>query len=150
MVARVNHASPLFSIMNAFQPYKTPLQPVEQRPTKPRPKRHLRQHAYQVMALETTAKVAVNIVISTAAISALVQLLPYHWLQQNKLREVRTELKVMEGRVQYLQREFSRNFDPSEAKNIMQQKSYRFDPNQRQVILMNQDQNVIEQSDSTP
>jgi hypothetical protein len=136
--------------MNAFQPYKTPLRPVEQRRIKPRPKRHLRQRAYQVMALETTAKVAVNIVISTAAISALIQLLPYHWLQQDKLREVRTEVKVMEGRVQDLQTEFSRNFDPSEAKNIMQQKSYRFDPNQRQVILMNQDQNVIEQSDSTP
>ena len=136
--------------MNAFQPYKTPLRPVEQRRIKPRPKRHLRQRAYQVMALETTAKVAVNIVISTAAISALVQLLPYHWLQQDKLREVRTEVKVMEGRVQDLQTEFSRNFDPSEAKNIMQQKSYRFDPNQHPVILMNQDQNVIEQSDSTP
>lgn len=136
--------------MNAFQPYRTPLDPVEQRRIKPRPKRHLRQRAYQVMALETTAKVAVNIVISTAAISALVQLLPYHWLQQDKLREVRTEVKVMEGRVQDLQTEFSRNFDPSEAKNIMQQKSYRFDPNQRPVILMNQDQNVMEQSDSTP
>lgn len=136
--------------MNAFQPYKTPLQPVEQRRIKPRPKRHLRQRAYQVMALETTAKVAVNIFIGTAAISALVQLLPYHWLQQDKLREVRTEVKVMEGRVQDLQTEFSRNFDPGEAKNIMQEKSYRFDPNQHPVILMNQDQNVIEQSDSTP
>ncbi|MFM7405929.1 MAG: hypothetical protein ACKO3K_04495 [Cuspidothrix sp.] len=136
--------------MNAFQPSRTPLEPVEQRRIKPRPKRHLRHRAYQVMALETTAKLAVNTVISTAAISALVQLLPYHWLQQDKLREVRTEVKVMEGRVQNLQTEFSRNFDPSESKNIMQQKSYRFYPNQRPVVLMNEDQNVMEQSDSTP
>ncbi len=136
--------------MNAFQPSRPPIQPVEQRPTVPRPKRHLRQRAYQVMALETTAKVAVNIVISAASVSALVQLLPYHWLQQDKLREVHTEVKIMEGRVQNLQTEFSRNFDPSEAKSIMQQKSYRFDANQRPVILMNQDQTVTEQSDSAP
>jgi hypothetical protein len=102
------------------------------------------------MALETTAKVAVNIVISTAAVSALVQLLPYHWSQQDKLRTVRTEVKVMEGRVQNLQTEFSRNFDPGEAKSIMQQKSFRFDPNQRPVILMNQDQTATEQSNSVP
>jgi hypothetical protein len=136
--------------MNAFQPSRPPLQPVEKKRAVPRPKRHLRQRAYQVMALETTAKVAVNIVISAAAVSALVQLLPYHWSQQDKLRTVRTEVKVMEGRVQNLQTEFSRNFDPGEAKSIMQQKSFRFDPNQRPVILMNRDQTVIEQSNSAP
>lgn len=136
--------------MNAFQPSRPPIQPVEQRRNVPRPKRHLRQRAYQVMALETTAKVAVNILISAAAASALVQLLPYYWSQQDKLRTVRTEVKVMEGRVQNLHAEFSRNFDPGEAKSIMQQKSFRFDPNQRPVILMNQDQTVIEQSNSAP
>ncbi len=136
--------------MNAFQPSRPPIQPVEQRRTVPRPKRHLRQRAYQIMALETTAKVLVNTVISTAAVSALLQLLPYHWSQQDKLRTVRTEVKVMEGRVQNLQTEFSRNFDPGEAKSIMQQKSFRFDPNQRPVILINQDQTVTEQSNSAP
>jgi hypothetical protein len=102
------------------------------------------------MALETTAKVAVNILISSAAVSALVQLLPFLWAQVDMLRTVRTEVKVMDVRVQYLHTEFSRNFDPGEAKSIMQQKSFRFDPNQRPVILMNQDQTVIEQSNSAP
>ena len=125
--------------MNAFQPSRPPIQPVEQRRTVPRPKRHLRKRAYQAMALETTAKVAVNIIISAASISALIQLLPYHWLQQDKLREVRTEVKVMEGRVENLRTEFSRNFDPTEAKNIMQEKSYRFSSNQRPVVLMNKE-----------
>ncbi|MDB9537016.1 hypothetical protein PN451_14475 [Dolichospermum planctonicum CS-1226] len=136
--------------MNAFQPFRHPIQPVETRRNVPRPKRYLRQRAYQVMALETTAKVVVNTVIGAAAVSALGQLLPYHWLQQDKLREIRTEVKVMEGRVQNLQTEFSRNFDPGQAESIMQQKSYRFTANQRPVILMNQDQTVTEQSDSVP
>lgn len=136
--------------MNAFQSSRPPLQPVEKRRAVPRPKRHLRQRSYQIMGLETTAKIVVNMAISAAAISALTQLLPYHWLQQEKLREIHTEVKLMEGRVNKLQAEFSRNFDPRQAKSIMQKNAYRFDPSQRQIVLMNQDRKEAEQSDSSP
>jgi hypothetical protein len=61
--------------------------------------------------------------------------LPYHWLQQEKLREIRTEVKLMESRVNGLYAEFSRDFDPRQAKSIMQEQGYRFDPNQRQVVF---------------
>jgi hypothetical protein len=102
------------------------------------------------MALETTAKIGVNVVISAAALSALVQLLPYHWSQQDKLREIRTEVKQMEERVNSLQAEFSRNFDPRQTKSIMQEQGYRFDPRQRQVVLMNQEPEEIEQAEFSP
>ncbi len=123
--------------MNAIQqPSRPPLQqPIQKKRVTPRPHRHLRQRSHQVMALETTVKIGVNIAISTAAISALVQLLPYHWMQQEKLRAVRTEVNQMETRVVNLQTEFSRNFDPRQTKSIMQQQGYRFDPNQRQVVM---------------
>ncbi|NMG10756.1 hypothetical protein [Brasilonema sp. UFV-L1] len=121
--------------MNAFQPSRLSPQPAQQRRITPRPKRRLRQRSYQVMALETTVKIAVNVVISTAAVSALVQLLPYHWSQQEKLRTIRIDVKQMEERVYGLQTEFSRNFDPRQAKMIMQEQGYRFDPNQRQVVF---------------
>ncbi|ADI65542.1 hypothetical protein [Trichormus azollae] len=136
--------------MNAFQPSRPPLQPEKQRRSVPRPKKHLHQRSYQIMALETSAKITVNLVIITAAVSALVQLLPYHWLQQDKLREIRTEVKLMEARVNSLRTEFSRNFDPSQAKSIRQEQSYRFDPSQRQVILINPDLKDAEQSYSSP
>ncbi|WP_017654454.1 hypothetical protein [Fortiea contorta] len=136
--------------MNAIQPSRPPLQPIEKRRVTPRPKRHLRQRSYQIMALETTAKIAVNLAISGAAISALVQLLPYHWSQQEKLREIKTEVKQMEGRVNTLQAEFSRNFDPHQTKAIMQQQGYRFDPSQRQVVFMNQDPKESAQPDVSP
>jgi hypothetical protein len=97
------------------------------------------------MALETTVKIGANVVISVAAVSALVQLLPYHWLQQDKLREIGTEVKLMEGRVNTLNTKFSQNFDPRENKTIMQQQSYRFDPSQRQVVIMNKDGSEVEQ-----
>ncbi|MDZ8027268.1 MAG: hypothetical protein RMY36_005410 [Nostoc sp. SerVER01] len=136
--------------MNAIQPSRPPLQPIQKRRVIPRPKRHLRQRSYQVMALESTAKIAVNLFITAAAASALAQLLPYHWLQQAKLREIRTEVKLMEEHVNTLQAEFSRNFDPQQAKSIRQQQGYRFDPSQRRVVLMNQDGRVIEQTDLLP
>ncbi len=136
--------------MHAIQPSRPPLQPIQKRPVVPRPKRHLRQRSYQVMALETSVKIGVNLAICTAAVSALVQLLPYHWLQQDKLRELATEVKQTDGRVNALQAEFSRNFDPHQAKSIMQQQGYRFDPNQRPVVLMNQDGKDVDQPDSSP
>ncbi|TAF03065.1 MAG: hypothetical protein EAZ77_17860 [Nostocales cyanobacterium] len=136
--------------MNAFQPSRPPLQPVKQRRSVPRPKKHLRQRSYQIMALETSAKITVNLVMLTASISALTQLLPYHWLQQDRLREIRTEVKLMDERVNNLRSEFSRNFDPSQANSIRQEQSYRFIPSQRQIVLIDPDTKGAEQSDSTP
>lgn len=135
--------------MNAFQPSRQPLPPI-QKPQAPRPKRHLRQRSHQVMAIETTVKIGVNLVIFAAAASALTQLLPYHWLQQKKLREVRTEVKIMEGRVQTLQAEFVRNFDPRQTKSIIEQQGYKFAPNQRLVVFTNQDGKEIKVLNSLP
>ncbi|MEH2183281.1 hypothetical protein [Nostoc sp.] len=136
--------------MNAIQPSRPPSQPIQKRRVTPRPKRHLRQRSYQMMALESTAKIVVNLVITAVAASALTQLLPYHWLQQEKLREISTEVKLMEAHVNGLQAEFSRNFDPQQAKSIRQQQGYRFDPSQRQIVWINQERREDEQTDSSP
>ncbi|MEM7725111.1 MAG: hypothetical protein AAF208_01910 [Cyanobacteria bacterium P01_A01_bin.45] len=121
--------------MNAIQHNSIPVQPLPKNPTAPRPKRHLRQRAYQTMALETTVKIGVNCVLAAAAVSALIQLLPHHWSQQDKLRAIKINLKQTEKRVDNLQAEFNRNFDPSNAKLLMQQQGYRFDPKQRNVVF---------------
>ncbi|MBR8835889.1 MAG: hypothetical protein DSM106950_18180 [Stigonema ocellatum SAG 48.90 = DSM 106950] len=135
--------------MNALQPSRPPLQPIQKRRVSPRRSRRLRQRSHQIMALETTAKIGVNLVISAAAVSALTQLLPYHWSQQEKLREIHTEVKLMEARVDNLQQSFSRSFDPRQAKSIMQEQGNRFDPSQRRVVFP-KDASEIEQSESSP
>jgi len=123
--------------MNATQPSFYPTQspePKQREKLTRRRKRYLRQRYHRAMAVEMSCKIGVNFAIATVAVSALVQLLPYHWSQQEKLREIRTQVKHMEGNVNTLRTDFSRNFDPHQAKIIMQEQGYRFDPNQRRVI----------------
>ena len=122
------------STMNAFQPSRPPLETPEPRKSRRvRPRR--RSRPYKALALETTAKLAVNLTFSAAAIGALVQLLPYHLSVQAKLQEVREETKQTQVRVLRLQNDFNKSFDPQQAKTIMQQESYRVDPLRRPVVL---------------
>jgi hypothetical protein len=79
----------------------------------------------------------VNILLSTAAIAGLIKLLPHHLSQQAKLREVRLEAERTEERVNNLRADFSRSFDPGQAKSVMQEQSHRVDPTQRQVVWQN-------------
>jgi uncharacterized membrane protein (DUF106 family) len=100
------------------------------------------------MAVQTTAKLAVNVLLSAAALSALVKLLPYYQFQQEKLQEIQTEVKLTQGRVSDLRTDFSRYFDPQQAKNIMQEQSNRVNPGQRPVILLNQAATKVEPAPS--
>lgn len=130
--------------MNALQDPRQVAQPVQNHRVIQRPKRRLRQRSHHIMALEITVKIGVNFAILATAISALTQLLPYHWSQQDKLRAIRTEVNVTQERVNNLQLELNRNFDPRQAKALMQQQGYRFDPKQKQVVFPNQEVAEVE------
>ena len=120
--------------MNAIEPSRPTLQPLEPRRMVPRTQRRQRHHSYGAVVGEITVKLVVNMVLSAAAIAALVQLLPYHLSQQAKLREVRAEVNRTEKRVNDLRTDFGRSFDNSQANSVMREQSYRVDPNQRQVV----------------
>lgn len=141
--------SGLFSTMKAFE-YIPPLQSEKRSSTVRRQsKRHLRQRSHLIKGLEVFGKIIVNLLVISISISALTRLLPYYWLQQNKLENIETQVKLMENRVRTLREEFTRNFDPSQAQSIMREHSYRLQPNQRQIILVNPDRKTVEPSDST-
>lgn len=135
--------------MNAIQTSSPELQPIQPRRTVPRPKRRLRQRSYQVMALETTLKIGVNLAISTVAVSALTQLLPHHWSGQEKIRQVRTEVKTAQKRVNSLRAEFSNTFDAGQTNSVMQQHGNRISPNQKRIVLTN-NTTPAEIKESTP
>jgi predicted HTH domain antitoxin len=91
---------------------------------------------HRAIALELTVKLMVNGILSLVAIAALIKLVPYHFSQQMKLREIRVEVKQTEERVNNLSETFSRTFDPRQTKNIMKEQSPKVDPNQRPIVWL--------------
>lgn len=108
------------------------------RQTRQSRRRRHRRNFYGAIAAETTAKLVANLLLSAVAVSALVQLVPHYRLQQEKLEEIRVEVAETEARVSRLRSDFSRHFDPEQTKKIMQEHSYRIDPNQRRIIFEEQ------------
>jgi len=93
---------------------------------------------------------AVNMVLSVCATSALIQLWPHYWAVQEKLQEIQAEVNLTQGRVNQSRSDFNRYFDPSEAKSVMQEQSNRVDPQQRPVILQESETPEAEESTQQP
>ncbi|MGA9383342.1 MAG: hypothetical protein WBV73_31645 [Phormidium sp.] len=133
--------------MNAIQPSRPHLEPVQSPKVVRRKVRQLRTERTSTLALETTVKLAVNVIISGVAVSSLVHLLPYHQSIQTKLQEIRFEVKESEQRVNRLQTEYKRTSDPQQAKNIMREQSHLVDPARRQIVLLHKDDKAIQELD---
>lgn len=131
--------------MNAIQPSRPRLQPVpsrresartSRRTAKQRQRRLERNAQNRAMAAEASAKIAVNVVLSLVAVSTLVNLLPSQRFTQDKLREIRSEVKLTETRVNRLRADFTRYFDPQQTPSNLVEQSYRVDPSKRQIIFL--------------
>jgi hypothetical protein len=135
--------------MQAIQPNVTPLRPVKNSPrVAPGSSRRQRSYPHKTLGAETGVKLAVNIVLSVCATSAVIQLWPHYRAVQEKLHEIQAEVNLTQGRVNQSRANFNRYFDPSLAKTVMQEQSNRSDPQQRPVIL--QEPEVPEGEESTP
>jgi hypothetical protein len=87
------------------------------------------------MAVEVTTRLTVNLLISTAAIAALIQLLPYQTSQQVKLQELSTTVKAASKRVENNQKKFSHYFDPAQMRTVMQEQTNRIDAHKYPVVF---------------
>lgn len=121
--------------MNALPLPQPPESPRSRRPRSQKSSRRARQPQERVLAAEAIVKLGVNVVISSAAIAALTQLIPYSVNQQVKLKEIQAEVQTADTRVARLKTEFNRYFDPHQATTIVQEQTNRADPNQRLVVL---------------
>ena len=138
--------------MQAIQPTVSPLRRLKNSPrvapsSRSRSSRQ-RSYPHQMLAAETGVKLAVNVVLSVCATSALIQLLPHYRAVQEKLQEIQAEVNLTQGRVDRSRSDFNRYFDPSLAKTVMQEQSNRVNPQQRPVIL--QESASPEAEESTP
>lgn len=121
--------------MNAL-PSPRPVSPPPVRPRRAASHRakQQRKQSQRAIATEVGAKLAVNVVLAIAAVSALSRLIPYNLTQQKKLEQLQTEVEVVENRVDQLQNEFTYYFDPQQTARGMQRQSNRLFPNQYPVI----------------
>ncbi|MFM9264304.1 hypothetical protein [Tychonema sp. BBK16] len=129
--------------MQAIQPTVTPVTPLRTVKNSPRvaysTSSRSRSYPHQTLAAEAGVKLAVNIVLSVCATSALIQLWPHYRAVQEKLQEIQAEVNLTQKRVNQSRSDFNRYFDPSQAKTVMQEQSNRVDPQQRAVILQELD-----------
>lgn len=102
----------------------------------PRVRRSPRRDPQRAITFEASARLGVNVLLGVMAISALIKLLPYNLAQQERLREIRSEVAELDGQVDRLQAEFDRNFDPHQTLEVMREQSARLTPTQRQIIWM--------------
>ncbi|WOB43782.1 hypothetical protein HNI00_11935 [Thermoleptolyngbya oregonensis NK1-22] len=123
--------------MNAIQPSRPPLYPVEPvRKQAPRPRRRLRQrrNPHQSVAVEASLRLAVNVVVGMVAIASIVRLLPQNISQQHKLNKLQSDVTALEQRVDRLQETFARQFDAGQARSVMQEETGRIGIGQRPVV----------------
>ncbi len=86
------------------------------------------------IALEVTTKLGVNLILISLATSAVARLLPYYRSVEEKLDRVEIEVAQTQERVNQLQQDFDRSFDPEQAKEVMAEQSHRIDPQRRSVV----------------
>jgi hypothetical protein len=102
-----------------------------------RPNRPKHPRSYRAIASEVGLKLSVNMVLALVAVSALFRLLPYNLAQKQKIRELDHQVTSTEERVEQLEADFNRYFDPRQTRSVMQEQNNRIYPNQRQVIWTN-------------
>lgn len=120
--------------MYALKPPKAPQPPVRANRVARKAKPRQQSQPYRAIAYETTAKLVVNVVLSIAAVTALVKLLPYRSSQEGKLHELDAALQSTTHRVQGVQSRFQNLFDPYQARENMQELTDRIDPNRRRIF----------------
>jgi hypothetical protein len=113
-----------------------PPSPLKSKRRRSRPRQAI-QPEHRWLFSEILLKLGINAILAVGAISTLVRLLPYQHLQQIKLNEVRMQVQETERRVNELRNNFNRNFDPQQARKVMEEQSPRLDPNQRNIFLTN-------------
>jgi cell division protein FtsB len=125
--------------MNAIKPEPNKprrLQPVENRSLPVQGLSGSNARRSSGVTAEITAKLIVNVVLSTAAIATLMQLAPYAVSQQAKLQEVKAEVQRTENRLKRLNDKLGRSFDPQQSRSVMQEQTDRVEPNKKNIFYL--------------
>ena len=90
--------------------------------------------ARRAIALESSVKLTINLLLAIVATTTIAKLVPYYQTQQERLASLEESVTVAERKNAELRREFDRNFDPAQTSRVMQEQSGMGYPNQKRVI----------------
>jgi len=98
-----------------------------------------RYHDEVGILAETSLKLFVGLFISLVASISLVRLIPYHFAQSIKLKELKSQVKETEYRVKSKKIQLMQNFDSQQAENLREQYSSRIDKHKIRLFWRNKD-----------
>ncbi len=88
----------------------------------------------QGLVAETSLKLFFSLVIGMAAVVSVIKLVPYHFSQKAKLKEIRSQVEETERRVEILREQLNRNFDSEQTQILMEEYSPNIAPNRSRVF----------------
>jgi hypothetical protein len=113
------------------------VKPARRAKTTPQRRQLQQQTRHRVLAIETSMKIVMNVLISGVALTTLFTVIPNRVSQQQKLQELKAEVGITENRVNQLKTDFNRAFDPGQERQIAQEQTHFTDPNRTPIVWLN-------------
>ncbi len=88
----------------------------------------------QGLLAETSLKLFFSLVMGATAVVSVIRLVPYHFSQKEKLKEIRSQVEETERRVEILREQLNRNFDSEQTHILMEEYSPNIAPNRSRVF----------------
>ena len=95
----------------------------------------------QGLVAETSLKLFFSLVIGATALVSVIRLVPYHFSQKAKLKEIRSQVEETERRVEILRNQLNRNFDSEQTQILMEEYSPKIAPNRSRVFWEEETEN---------
>ncbi|GAB4218472.1 MAG: hypothetical protein OHK0012_27680 [Synechococcales cyanobacterium] len=91
---------------------------------------------WRSLVWESTCGIVVNVVITGAALSGAVRLLPLQMTQQNRLQLLRQDVHQLHQRVSQLRTQFERSMDPLQTQALIKERENYVPPNHIHLQLV--------------
>ncbi|ELS02397.1 hypothetical protein Xen7305DRAFT_00021110 [Xenococcus sp. PCC 7305] len=88
----------------------------------------------QGLVAEISLKLFFSFVIGAVAVISVMRLVPYHFSQKAKLKEIQSQVEETERRVEILREQMNRNFDSEQTPILMEEYSPNIAPNRSRVF----------------
>lgn len=99
----------------------------------PQPRRRGNRGSW-MSVVETGLKLTLDVTVSLGAIAALSQLVPSYTRSQDQIEQLREDVETTRSQVQELQGQFSRHFDPTQVRTLIEEETQPLDPQRRPIV----------------